>query len=304
MKVAMQSQPSNGPNTLSHDAELYLKLVGPTVSLVNRTREIGVWLPRFGHLRTRSLPNHTNALNAQLREWRAELAASTVNHRRDSLANLVKVLYGKRAWAEMADLQRFRPDPPKPRWVDREHVEDVLGQLQKGTKTAARMWLLHWTGMRASQLERLTIDDFRFDEDVPYVAIPRGKKGKLSIVPLAQEGLAAAHAFIDIDAFGTWSRGSANRMLETAAERANRKPFTLHQIRHSFAAALRRSGTDLADISDMMGHTNPEVTQIYAPTDLEKLERSIQRLRNPDDRTHPTHPKRGGNGKPKLQLVR
>ena len=88
------------------------------MSLVNRQREIEVWLPRFGHLRTLSLPAHVNSLNGQLREWRRSLAASTVNHRRNALTNLVKVLYGRRSAAELVDLERFKA-PPAQAPVDR-----------------------------------------------------------------------------------------------------------------------------------------------------------------------------------------
>jgi len=302
MKAAMQATPARRAgeqHTLADDTDRYLEQVGPLVSLVNRRREIGVWLPKFGHLRTLSLPNHVNALNAQLREWRAQLAASTVNHRRNALTNLVNVLYGPRAAAEFVELTSFRPDPPKPRWIDREHVADVLKQLRPSTKTAPRLWLMHWTGMRPSQMGRLTAEDFRLHEPIPFVAVPRGKRGKIAKVPLIAEALSTAHAFIDANAFGKWSCPSANKMLQAAAERAGRAPFTVYQIRHSFAAALRRTGTDLADISNMVGHTNKEITETYAPPELEKHREAIQRLRDSETSMAPTpDPHRG------LRLVR
>lgn len=72
-------------------------------------------------------------------------------------------------------------------------------------------------------------------------------------------------AFVHARAFGPWSRGSANKALRAAARRAGRSPFTVYQIRHSFAAGLRRAGTDVADIQDLYGHTRPETTMICAP---------------------------------------
>ena len=41
---------------------------------------------------------------------------------------------------------------------------------------------------------------------------------------------------------------------------------TTYQIRHSFAAGLRRAGTDVADIQDLYGHTLPETTMIRCVT--------------------------------------
>lgn len=87
LKASLRRQPPAARQTLAHDTARYLDQVGTIVSLVNRQREIEVWLPRFGHLRTLSLPGHVNSLNSQLREWRRSLAASTVNHRRNALTN-------------------------------------------------------------------------------------------------------------------------------------------------------------------------------------------------------------------------
>ncbi len=70
--------------------------------------------------------------------------------------------------------------------------------------------------------------------------------------------------------------------LQRAARRAGRTPFTLYQIRRSFASGLRRAGTDVADIRDMYGHTRLEATMIYAPPELAKHRATMERLRQSD----------------------
>ena len=255
------------------------------ISFGDRRRELLAWLPRFGHLRTLALPAHLPALNAQLHEWRQTLAASTCNHRRHALTNLVRVLYGRRASFDLLDLVRFAPPPPKPRWVDRRHIADVLAHIEAGSVTRVRLELMHWTGMRPSQMGRIRAEDFRLDEPIPYVAVPRGKGGRIAAVPLVPEGAAAARAFLDAGAFGPWPRSSVNRALARAARRAGRPVFTTYQIRHSFAAGLRRAGTDVADVADihdLYGHTLPETTMIYAPPELEKHRAALERLRQTD----------------------
>ena len=128
---------------------------------------------RFGHLRTLALPAHLTTLNAQLHEWRRTLAASTCNHRRHALTNLVRILYGRRASFDLLDMVRFAPPPPKPRWVDRRHIADVLAQLTPGSLTRVRLELMHWTGMRPSQMGRLQAEDFRLDEPIPYQPVAK-----------------------------------------------------------------------------------------------------------------------------------
>ena len=266
--------------TLRDDALRYLDQVRTTLtSFADRKRHLEAWLPRFGNLRTLVLTDHLHLLDQQLRDWRRSLSASSCNQRRDALTNLVKVLYGRRAAADFVDLVRFTREPSAPRWIDRSHISAVLAHLTPGSKTEVRLRLMHWTGMRPSQMGRLRRDDFRLDDAIPFVAVPRGKRGRLAAIPLVEESLQAARDFVSRDAFGSWSCPSANKALSRAARHAQRPAFTVYAIRHSFAAGLRRTGTDVADIQDLYGHTNPRTTMIYAPPELAKHQAAIARLR-------------------------
>ena len=284
LRASLRTLPHGERHTLAHDAGRYLNQVKSTllVSFDDRRRDVEVWLPKFGHLRTLSLPSQLAALNAQLHEWRETHAASSCNHRRHALLHLVRLLYGRKMVVDFEDLVRFTPAPPKPRWVQRSHIDAVLAQLTPGSKTAARLMLMHWTGMRPSQMGRLTRADFHLDDPIPYVAVPRGKGGRLAAVPLVEAGHTAARAFIEADAFGPWSCPSANKAIAAAAHRANRASFTVYQIRHSFATWLRHAGADLADIRDLYGHADAETTRIYAAPTLAKHRAAIERLVHAD----------------------
>ena len=283
LRASLRTLPAGERHTLAHDAERYLQQVGnELVSMADRRHHIGLWVQRFGHLRTLALSQHVAMLNDQLHQWRETLSASACNHRRNALTNLVKVLYGRRAAAELIDLVRFAQPPPKPRWLERSHIADVLAQLTPESKTVVRLRLMHWTGMRPSQMARLQPDDFRLDEATPFLVVPRGKGGRLAAIPLVGEGLKAAREFMAIRAYGRWSCASANKALERAARKAGRSAFTVYQIRHSFATGLRRTGSDVADIQDLYGHTDPETTMIYAPPQLQKHAAAIERLERAD----------------------
>ena len=283
MRASLRTLPKEAKHTLGHDAGRYLEQKkGELASIRDRARNLGMWLERFGHMRTLTLERHVPELNEQLHAWRKERSAATCNHRRDALMNLVRVLYGDKAASGLSDLVTFRKAPPKPRWLDRAHIAAVLARLEAGTKLSARLHLLHWTGMRPAQMGRLTPDSFHLNHEVPHVVVPRAKGGRTAAIPLLEEGLRAAQQFIDIDAFGEWKTEPANKALAKAAEMAGRKPFTTYQIRHSFASGLRQSGADVADIQDLYGHTNPETTKIYAPSQLKKHREAIGRLRAAD----------------------
>lgn len=59
---------------------------------------------------------------------RTTLAAASYNHRRHALIHLVRLLHGRRTTVDLIDLVRFPPAPPKPRWVQRTHIDAVLVQ--------------------------------------------------------------------------------------------------------------------------------------------------------------------------------
>ena len=243
-----------------------------------------MWTEKFGHIRTLALEQHVSELNGQLHLWRKERSGATCNHRRDALMNLVRVLYGRRAASGLSDLVTFPKPPPKPRWVDRTVIAEVLTQLEPGSKLRIRLELLHWTGMRPSQMERLTPESFLLDAEIPNVIVGQGKRGKAAAVPLLKDGITVARDYIAADAFGKWSTTSANKALASAADAAGQKAFTTYQIRHSFAMGLRQSGADIADIQDLYGHTNPQTTQIYAQKDLKKHQTAIKQPHAADGR--------------------
>ena len=280
LRASLRTMPRAPRETLASDAERYLEQVtGNLIGSAERRRDVEAWLPKFGHLATLTLVEHLAALNAKLHDWRRTRAASTCNHRRHALMHLVRTLYGRRAAIHLEDLVRFPLPLPRPRWVDRPHIDAVLEHLPPGTKTSARLRLMHWTGMRPSQMGRLTRADFHLADPVPYVNVPRGKGGRLAAIPLVDDALAAVHDFISVNAFGPWSTQSANKAIQAAAQKAQRPPFTVYQIRHSFATWLRHAGADLADIQDLYGHTNPATTRIYAAPTLAKQRDAIRRLR-------------------------
>ena len=146
LRASLRTLPTGERHTLAYDAKRYLKQInGELVSIADRRYYVGQWAARFGYLRTLALPQHTAALNDQLRQWRETLSVSACNHRRDALTNLVKVLYGRRAAADLVDLVRFRRPPPRPRWLDRAHIAEVLAHLTPGSNTVVRLRLMHWT---------------------------------------------------------------------------------------------------------------------------------------------------------------
>ncbi len=45
----------------------------------------------------------------------------------------------------------------------------------------------------------------------------------------------------------------------------------MHSFRHSLATNLLSQGTEISEISQILGHARPETTEVYVATDIEQL---------------------------------
>ncbi|MCK4780696.1 MAG: tyrosine-type recombinase/integrase, partial [Candidatus Lokiarchaeota archaeon] len=56
------------------------------------------------------------------------------------------------------------------------------------------------------------------------------------------------------------------------------KIITPHIFRHTGATHLRRSGMDISELQDILGHSSPNTTRIYAKNDITKLKESYSQM--------------------------
>jgi len=110
------------------------------------------------------------------------------------------------------------------------------------------------------------------------VFVPAGKGGKPHWKPLTGEGVEALRSFIGTSAAGNFSTSSFYKSWMLACDDAKITRFNPYKLRHSYATLLRRSGADVADIQELLGHKSPKTTQRYAMVIPEKLVAATQRM--------------------------
>jgi integrase len=320
-ETAQELRKLKGPasvDTIAADVERYLPLVREELaSFSDRERHLRAWIPVVGHLKADAL--ETSAIDTQLRKWRNidRLSASTVNQRRDALSDLFVKLYPTLT-NPVKGAVWFARKKSAPKGIDRGRIARVLEHMDPDRKTRWRLSLMHWTGMRPSQMGRLTgPDDFYLDDRafmvevngaprrVPAVLVPSGKGGDLVMFPLTPEGEEVARQFIRVDAFWrppatpkagsrkprqTWSCPSAYKRIVAAAKAIDEPPFTVYAIKHSFASTLLQTGTDASIIQEMLGHADIKSTLVYARGVRGTHVQALDRLRQDDARraTPPT----------------
>ena len=154
-----------------------------------------------------------------------------------------------------------------------------------GLRDSAILALLYATGIRASELAGLGVDDVNFSLGIIRVM---GKGRKERIVPVAAGTLETIEAYIqqkrqpgDGDDSGRLFLSKSGRPLwredifrivrkyvRRTALKGNISP---HTLRHCFATQLLSGGADLRSVQEMLGHADISTTQIYTHVDSARL---------------------------------
>ena len=159
----------------------------------------------------------------------------------------------------------------------------------------AMLELLYATGLRASEMAKLKINDLNLD--IGYIRCI-GKGSRERIVPLGKIAIAATEEYLEklrpalskpfsgntllLSRTGRpLSRIEIWRLIKKYALRAGMpRNLTAHTLRHCFATHLLTGGADLRSVQEMLGHVDIATTQIYTHVDQDRL-RNIHRQYHP-----------------------
>lgn len=178
-----------------------------------------------------------------------------------------------------------------PKSLKPEEVDSLLESCNQhnasGQRDYAVLLLLARLGLRAGEVVGLTLDDIKWE--VGELIIRNRKGGRQTRMPLVQnvgEALAAyirhsrpacstRRVFIRIKApyVGFSSSVAICDIVRRALIRASLEPVRkgAHLLRHSLAIRLLRNGASFAEIGEILGHSLPSTTEIYAKVDVESL---------------------------------
>ncbi|SDY49079.1 integrase/recombinase XerD [Proteiniborus ethanoligenes] len=180
------------------------------------------------------------------------------------------------------NLQSPKQEKKLPSILTSDEVEILLEQpdikCTKGVRDKAMLELLYASGIRASELISLDLDDVNLSMD--YIlsskdtsnerVIPIGKmavdiltlyikehRGKL-VKDNEEKSLFVNYHGKRLTRQGFW------KIVRGYTKQAKiNKNITPHTLRHSFAAHLLQNGADLKSVQEMLGHADISTTQIY-----------------------------------------
>ena len=171
-----------------------------------------------------------------------------------------------------------------------QEVERVLASpdesTPEGIRDTAMLEVLYATGIRASELIGLKLNDVNFEMGFVIVY---GKGSKERIVPMGEKALEklkpymessrpallktkeSKALFVTIRGKGMTRQGFWKLIKTHAINSGIAKNISPHTLRHSFATHLLERGADLRSIQIMLGHSDISTTQIYTHVESERL---------------------------------
>lgn len=157
-------------------------------------------------------------------------------------------------------------------------------------RNAAVFEVLLNTGLRASELTGLTMDDVQLSDRKGKLIIRNGKCSKYREVPLnldartaLQRYLAVRPAIQEGSLFlgqrGPLTRSGVFDIVHTICEKGAGISVSPHTIRHTVFTQMAKNGTDLATIADLAGHSDVKLTtKYYIATQDEDRKKAVDRL--------------------------
>ncbi|MHA1986470.1 MAG: site-specific tyrosine recombinase/integron integrase [Promethearchaeota archaeon] len=186
-----------------------------------------------------------------------------------------------------------------PKFLDLSDVTVIFEKLKDktifNTKKSQRYYLiirlLYSTMARVSELCNIKINDIDFNKG--YLRL-RGKGNKERIVPVDNKTLEVFKEHIsnrisydseDYLLVNTRYQKLTPRIVQSDIKSIKEKCgfpdskiVTPHVFRHTGATHLRRSGMDISELQDILGHSSPNTTRIYAKNDISKLKESYSSM--------------------------
>jgi integrase/recombinase XerD len=191
-----------------------------------------------------------------------------------------------------ADLDTPRAAKTLPSFLSLPEVEALLEAPDvtrlTGIRDRAMIELLYATGLRVSELVRLSTNDVNLTDGF-VLAVGKGRKER--IVPVGRHALECVRAYLEVARAGIlkgresptlfvtprgrgYTRMGFWKLLRRHARAAGiAKAISPHKLRHSFATHLVERGADLRAVQVMLGHADLATTQIYTHVDAQRLQR-------------------------------
>jgi len=290
--------------TLKQALEAYQTVYMPSRNLAPRTRreylndlhDLVSFLEKSGPKRISQIERrHLEGYQAELD--RRAYAGPTRRRRTVSVRSLFKFLtrdgYINNNIAQ--GLIPPRSEQKQPRVLSEREYKDLLRACAHQTRDAAIIELLLQTGIRLSELSRLTLRDIelparlkRAPESVGVLHVRAGKGRRDRYIALNYKACRALKAYLKIRPDIEDDRVFVSKFRKPLGPRASQnivkkyldeagiEGASVHTLRHTFATHHVAKGTSLRTVQEALGHADLKTTSVYVSLAREVMNKELQ----------------------------
>ena len=237
-------------------------------------------------------------LKAFLRHLKVKegIGARSLSRKISTLKTFFLYLHERHGYINFAsDLVFPKLEKRLPEYLSEQEVEKLFEFTAKdasdqGKRNHVMLVLLYSTGMRVTELVKLTLGDIQFDVGVVTVS---GKGGKERLIPLTQPVLVLLRDYLQVIHPRLINKKSGNKVNDflfpvcygnsikhisrqafwailkrVAVPILSKKSISPHKFRHSLATHMLKRGVDLRSLQMLLGHENLSTVEIYTHVDL------------------------------------
>jgi integrase len=209
----------------------------------------------------------------------------TINHDLRSF----KAFFNKMVFWEILEknpckgIKPLRTDDTIRPYLSREELQTVL-EHTKGTQLHDIILFAVLTGLRLGEIVHLNWDDILLDKRKIIIKSNgnfRTKSGKMRTIPISSTLLDLLNSRSNKEGllFGQIRTEYVSKQFKKAIRDCGLSDkLHFHSLRHTFGSYLVESGVSLFHVQQLLGHSSPWVTQIYAHLGTNELMGSVEKL--------------------------
>lgn len=275
------------------------------LSHLTEALELPLYKLSFQHMTAENITYFLDWLQAE-----RSCSTTTRNQRLMAIRSFAKYAAGNNAanifmQIKIANIPTQKAPEKIVEFLSEQALKTLLAQPNRkrdiGVRDSFFMTLMYDTAARCQEMLDLRWNDFELDTPHPYVRL-HGKGKKVRTVPLMEKTVQFLHFYArrfhaastlkdDSPVFYTTIHGQKNHMspdtvarfMKQHGEQARKtcpdipEKVHPHQLRHTRAIHLYRSGFPLALLAEYLGHVHVETTRVYAYADTEMKRAAIRK---------------------------
>lgn len=203
-----------------------------------------------------------------LNKYESGLAASTTNLYLCAIKFFYKYIIKS---SQKIQLKFARRPNRIPQILSNSEILHLVSSI-KNPKHQLMVALAYGAGLRVSEVTKLKIKDFYFNQELILLRSAKGGKDRYTLLPEKLKRVLALRAenrdksayMFESSVGGRLTTRTLQKIFQKGLEEAGiKKDATFHSLRHSFATHLLENGTDIRYVQELLGHNSIKTTQVY-----------------------------------------